>query len=93
MLPEHCITIDPLTPREQEVLQLVAQGKTNKEIAESLTISEHTVESHVSQIYQKLDVCNRVQAALWAWNTQYARCENSDYPPCWRHESMSLSPQ
>lgn len=93
MLPEHCITIDPLTAREQEVLQLVAQGMTNKEIAECLIIREHTVESHVSQIYQKLDVCNRVQAALWAWNTKYALCKNSDYPPCLRHECMSLSPQ
>ena len=84
VLREHCIKIDPLTAREQEVLCLVAEGMTNKEIAVQLVISEHTVENHMSQIYQKLDVCNRVQAARWQWTMQTVCDKDSDNPPCSR---------
>lgn len=54
--------IDPLTDREMEVLQLLAQGLANKQIAEKLSISEHTVKFHVSSIYTKLGVSNRTEA-------------------------------
>jgi len=58
---------DPqLTPRELEVLQLVAQGVDNQEIARSLYLSEHTVKNHVSNILLKLQVENRIQAAVRA---------------------------
>lgn len=57
---------EPLTEREVEVLKLVAQGKTNQEIALELIISERTVANHVSSILGKLHLANRVQAALWA---------------------------
>jgi len=59
-------TEDPLTEREVEVLKLVAQGHTNQEIAERLTISQRTVGSHVSNILDKLHLANRTQAALYA---------------------------
>jgi NarL family two-component system response regulator LiaR len=59
-------TPDPLTPREVEVLQLVAQGLENWEIAERLVISEATVRTHVSNITSKLHVASRTQAALYA---------------------------
>jgi NarL family two-component system response regulator LiaR len=59
-------TPDPLTPRELEVLRLVAQGKENWEIAERLVISEATVRTHVSNITSKLHVASRTQAALYA---------------------------
>ena len=49
---------DPLTPREREVLQLVAEGKTTKEVAEALGISVKTAESHRAHILRKLDTPN-----------------------------------
>jgi DNA-binding NarL/FixJ family response regulator len=55
-----------LSPREGEVLQLVAQGATNKEIADSLFISENTVKTHLRNIMEKLHLANRSQAAAYA---------------------------
>jgi NarL family two-component system response regulator LiaR len=57
---------EPLTVREVEVLQLVAQGFTNQEIADRLVISERTVRNHVSSDLDKLHLANRTQAALYA---------------------------
>jgi DNA-binding NarL/FixJ family response regulator len=54
--------IDPLTPREREVLQLAAEGLANKQIALSLEISEHTVKFHLSSLYTKLGVTSRTEA-------------------------------
>jgi NarL family two-component system response regulator LiaR len=59
-------TKDPLTPREVEVLGLIAQGRDNREIAELLFISETTVRTHVSNILGKLHLASRTQAALYA---------------------------
>jgi two-component system, NarL family, nitrate/nitrite response regulator NarL len=55
-----------LTPREQEVLALIAEGATDREIAAQLFLSVHTVKSHVCNILTKLHVVNRRQAAKWA---------------------------
>lgn len=55
-----------LTPREREILILVAQGKSNRDIARALTISERTARTHVSNVLTKLDLASRTQAALWA---------------------------
>ena len=57
-----------LSPREGEVLQLVAQGATNKEIGDSLFISENTVKTHLRNIMDKLHLVNRSQAAAYAIN-------------------------
>jgi DNA-binding NarL/FixJ family response regulator len=57
---------EPLTERETEVLQQLAQGKSNKEIAATLVIAEKTVRTHVSNILGKLGVTSRTQAALHA---------------------------
>jgi len=54
--------IDPLTDRELQVLQLLARGKANKQIAIDLAISEHTVKFHISSIYTKLGAGNRTEA-------------------------------
>ena len=54
--------VDPLTPREREVLQLAAEGLANKQIALSLGISEHTVKFHLSSLYTKLGVTSRTEA-------------------------------
>ncbi|TXS51148.1 response regulator [Streptomyces sp. t39] len=55
-----------LTEREREVLALIADGRSNREIARALVLSEKTVKTHVSNILMKLDVADRTQAALWA---------------------------
>jgi NarL family two-component system response regulator LiaR len=55
-----------LTEREQEVLQLIADGRNNREIAEKLVISEKTVKTHVSNILSKLHLDDRTQAAIYA---------------------------
>jgi DNA-binding NarL/FixJ family response regulator len=57
---------DGLSPREQEVLQLVAEGLPNKLIAHRLSISEKTVKAHLTRIFQQIGVTDRTQAALWA---------------------------
>ncbi|WP_308295991.1 response regulator transcription factor [Streptomyces sp. ISL-96] len=55
-----------LTEREREVLTLIADGRSNREIARTLVLSEKTVKTHVSNILMKLDLSDRTQAALWA---------------------------
>jgi len=55
-----------LTPRQIGVLALVAVGATNDEIAEKLCVSPHTVKTHLYNIFKKINVTNRLQAALWA---------------------------
>jgi LuxR family transcriptional regulator of csgAB operon len=55
-----------LSKREIEILGLVAKGAINTEIAETLFISRHTVKSHLYNIYKKIKVTNRLEAALWA---------------------------
>ena len=55
-----------LTGRELEVLRLVRQGLANKQIARRLGISERTVKAHLTSVFQRLDVADRTQAALWA---------------------------
>lgn len=58
--------LDRLTPRELQVIELVAQGKSNKEIASALCITTHTAKAHVQSILHKLGFESRTQAAvLW----------------------------
>jgi DNA-binding NarL/FixJ family response regulator len=62
--PEHTATA--LTAREREVVVLVARGRSNREIADELVISERTARTHVSNVLVKLGLASRTQAALWA---------------------------
>ncbi len=65
--------IDPLTNREEEVLLTVARGKTNAEIADELFISVSTVKAHLSSLMTKIGARNRVEIAIWAYETDRVR--------------------
>jgi DNA-binding NarL/FixJ family response regulator len=63
--PAHCFA-EPLSERELEILRLIAQGASNREIAGRLFLAEGTVKNHVTNILGKLDVRDRTQAAIKA---------------------------
>jgi DNA-binding NarL/FixJ family response regulator len=65
--------LDLLTDREREVTALVGEGLRNKEIADRLFISERTVKTHISNIFQKLDISDRLELALFAINQGLAK--------------------
>jgi DNA-binding NarL/FixJ family response regulator len=61
--------VTPLTEREEEVLVTVALGRTNAEIADELSISLSTVKTHLASLMSKLGARNRVELAMWAYET------------------------
>jgi DNA-binding NarL/FixJ family response regulator len=65
--------LEELTPREREVLQLIASGASNREIAESLFITERTVKNHVTSILTRLNLRDRTQAAIFANSFSFER--------------------
>lgn len=67
-----------LTNREMEILQLIARGNTNNQIAEILVISENTVKGHVSNILSKLQLADRTQAAVYAWKKGLVHRDSQD---------------
>ena len=71
-------TPEPLTERELEVLQLVAQGLSNQEIAVRLVIGDATVRTHIGNILSKLHLANRVQAALYALRKGLSSLDTSE---------------
>lgn len=68
-LNKDLLKIKSLTKREYEVLTLIAEGLNNKDIADKLYISEKTVKNHVSSIFKKIEVNDRIQAAIFAFKT------------------------
>ncbi len=77
-LPALKPVAEPLTAREVEVLQLLAKGLSNEEIAEKLVISEVTVRTHISHLLAKLHMANRVQATLYALREGISSIEDVD---------------
>ena len=82
-LPASAVThplIATLTPREREVLLLIARGYSNAEIAESFVVSEGTVKTHVKRILSKLEVRDRTQAAVFAFDSGFVTPESASEP-------------
>lgn len=67
--PQRQAGVNPLTNREQDIVRLVARGRTNSEIGSELSISPGTAKTHLANIQTKLGVGNRVGIAAWAWET------------------------
>jgi len=63
-------TLQALSPQEQRILPLIADGKTNKEIATTMGLTEMTVKSYLQNIFQKLKISRRTQAAAWFMKKQ-----------------------
>jgi DNA-binding NarL/FixJ family response regulator len=68
--PAPAPPVEPLTEREEEVLRTVARGRTNQEIARDLHISLSTVKTHIASLMGKLGARNRVEIAVWAYETE-----------------------
>jgi DNA-binding NarL/FixJ family response regulator len=71
--PEQSRALESLTEREQEVLRLLAGGRTNREIADELYVGMETVKSHVGSVLLKLGVRDRTQAVITAYETGFVR--------------------
>ena len=72
------LTPEPLTQREVDIIRLVAQGLSNRQIAEQLVIGEATVRTHVGNVLNKLHLANRVQATLYALREGLTSLEETD---------------
>jgi NarL family two-component system response regulator LiaR len=77
-VPEQRPTVEPLTEREVGVLKLVAQGRSNREIADQLVLAEGTVRTHVSNILGKLHLASRTQATLYALREGLASLDEAE---------------
>jgi DNA-binding NarL/FixJ family response regulator len=83
-LADHA-KLEGLTPRERQVLELIARGLSNREIAAALVVEESTIRTHVKRIFMKLDFRDRVQAVIFAYETGVNRPGSDANTPARKH--------
>jgi len=79
-----------LTFREKQIVELVAQGKANKEIAFTLILTEGTIKEYLNRIFRKIQVSNRTELAIWSL-TQHARPESNSFESQSAFDNRSLA--
>jgi DNA-binding NarL/FixJ family response regulator len=76
--PKNATQLDSLSPQERRILDLIAQGQTNRQIAEAMFLAEHTIKNYTTTLLRKLKVSNRTEAAIYATKMRSGGSESDE---------------